>query len=673
MTRSQLLAGTSLLVPLALPLPALAQETVLDTIRVQSMRGVSTNTATAETTLDQEELDQRQASTLAELMGTVPGVTLSNAATPQGSSINIRGLGADAGVYGSNTKVNVVIDGVAKGQEEIYRQGSLLTFEPDLFKQVKVIRGPSEGFRFSSGAIGGTVEAVTKDAADFLQGDDTFAFRQRLAYESNGTGLLSSSIIAWRPDERLDVLAFYGRRESEDYKDGNGVVQADTGFELPAYLVKVKYHATPDLSFSASYSRNSIALRDVSYDFIGSAFAARVDADITDETAYLAVEYNPPNPLINLTAKLVYTDELIENVSSTTSSTIYNADNRTEKLAFVLENKAEFMTGAANHSLLTGIEVGKRERSSISHTGGSADGTPGGTDEYVAVYVTDEIDIGALTITPQLRWEKQKITSIGNANPLSPRYVPVADGQSWSDADGAAAVSARYAFTPQFAAFGTLAYNTSMPLIDDIPTAAPGTSTEIVTTEKAITYELGLSYDAASVFAAEDRLAMKLTGFKTEVWNNTTYTNYNSAAEDRVDLQGVELELSYAHPAVYVDLNASRMRAKWGDGSWFNNAPADSVQLTVGKRFMDDQLDLSVEMRHDWATNRNVQFGGTVNSSPAFTTWALSAAYKPNSGPLDGVEFRGGVENLFDTRYTPYLSSRPAPGRTFKFSVVKVF
>lgn len=665
MTRSQLLAGTSLLVPLTLSLPAVAQETVLDTVRVESMRGVSTDTATAETVLDQEELDSRQAATLAELMGTVPGVTLSNAATPQGSSINIRGLGADAGTYGSNTKVNVVIDGVSKGQEELYRQGSLLTAEPELFKEVKVIRGPAESFRFSSGAIGGTVEAVTKDAADFLEGDDTFAFRQKLAYESNSNAAVSTSILAWKPDDKLDVIGFYGYRRADDYTDGDGTVQADTAYKLPSYLVKAKYHVSEDLSFTASYSRTSNTLRDVSYDFIGSLFPVQVDADITDVTAYLQMEYNPLNPLVNVKAKLLYSDELIENLSATTSSTIYNADNRTERLAFVVENTAEFSTGVAQHSLLAGIEIGERVRSSISDTGTNAGSTPGGTDEYVALYLTDEIDIGALTLTPQLRYEAQKITSSGNS--------AVADGTSYSAADWAGALSARYAFTPQFAGFGTVAYNTNLPIIDDLTSAS-----RIDTTEKAVTYELGMSYDASDLLMSEDQLSVKLTGFRTRVWDNTTYTNYVSytdptADTSHVNISGVEFELSYANPHFYVDLNASHIRAKWGDDSWFNNAPADSVQVTLGKRFMDDQLDLSVEMRHDWATDRNYQFGGAVTSAPAFTTWSVAAAYTPDQGPLDGFEIRGGVENIFDVDYTPYLSSRPAPGRTFKVSIAKVF
>lgn len=668
MKRFRPIASATVLASFAFPaMPVQAQDFELDPIEVErSLRGVATNTATAETTLDQQELDARQAATLAELMDTVPGVTLSNAATPQGSSINIRGLGSDAGVYGSNTKVNIVLDGVSKGQEELYRQGSTLTVEPELFNEVKVIRGPAESFRFSSGAIGGTVEAVTKDAADFLEGGDTFAVRQKLSFESNGTGLQSSTILAWAPDERLDVIAFMGYREAQDYTDGAGNVAADTGYKLPSAMLKAKYRVSDALSFTASVARTKNQLRDVSFDFMGSLFPARVDADIEDTTAYLAMNYQPlGNPLVNLTAKMIYSDELIENVSSTTTSTIYNADNRTKRRALVLENQSVFATGSADHTLLAGLEIGERVRSSLSHDGSNAGSTPGGKDEYVAVYLTDEIRMGALTLTPQLRYEAQTITSDNN--------TAVADGAQFSADDWAGALSARYALTESWAVFGTAAYNTNLPIIDDLTSA-----TNIQTTEKATTYELGVSFDRQDSFAEGDRFAAKLSGFDTRIWDNTTYTNYLTYTDPTADgsnirLRGLELELSYANPAFYVDLNAARIRGTWGDGSWFNNAPADSVQLTLGKKFLDDQLNLSIEARHDWATARNVQSDGSSARSDSFTVYTVSAAYRPQSGTFKDVEFRAAIENLFDEDYQPYLSSRTAPGRSLKFSLAKVF
>lgn len=631
----------------------------------ESRRGIQTDTATSQTEISQEELDARQASTLAELLGTIPGVTLSNAATPQGSSLNIRGLGADAGVYGSNTKVSVVIDGVAKGQEELYRQGSLLTMEPELFKNVKVIRGPGESFRFSAGAIGGTVEAVTKDAADFLVDGDTFAVRQKLSYGTNADGVMSSTILAWAPNDKLDILAFYGYRKNENYTDGSGAEQSDTAFELPSSLVKLKYQATDALSLTASVSKTTNHLTDVSYDYIGSIFAARVDADIEDTTAYFALNYNPlDNDLLNLTAKLTYSDELIENISDTTSSDIYNADNRTERLAFLVENEAIFSTGTIDHTVLTGIEIGKRTRTSISHTGANVNSTPGGTDEYIAFYASDEMMLGNLTVTPQLRFEHQKLTSIGNTSVYQGVAGP-ADGTEHEKDAFVGALSARYALTDTLAVFGTLAYNENMPILDDLRDAA-----KIGVSEKATTVELGVSYDAVDVFAQNDSVKAKLTGFKTRVWDNTTYTN---SASDEIDLHGLEFEASYINTAYYIDFNASMTRGEWSDGAYFNNAPADTVQVTLGKRFMDDQLDLAVEVKHGWANSRTSGTSGATGPSADYDVVGLTAAYRPQSGWAEDLEIRASVDNLFDEYYQPYLSSRPALGRNLTLSLVKTF
>lgn len=633
----------------------------------ESLRGIQTDTATSETEISQDELDARQASTLAELLGTIPGVTLSNAASPQGSSLNIRGLGADAGTYGSNTKVSVVIDGVAKGQEELYRQGSLLTMEPELFKTVKVVRGPGESFRFSAGAIGGTVEAVTKDASDFLTDGDTFAVRQKLSYETNSEGVMSSTILAWAPDDKFDVLAFYGYRKTENYTDGSGTEQADTAFELPSRLLKFKYSPSDELSLTASVSKTQNHLEDVSYDYIGSLFPARVDADIEDTTAYLALNYNPvDNDLLNLTAKLTYSDELIENVSDTVSSDIYNADNRTERLAFMVENQAIFSTGSVDHSVLTGIEIGKRTRTSISDTGTNAGSTPGGTDEYVALYATDEMVLGNLTLTPQLRYEHQVLTSIDNEG-LYRGAAGIPDGTEFEKDAFVGAVSARYALTDSFAVFGTLAYNENMPILDDMR------STLISTSEKATTLELGVSYDAVDVFAQNDALKAKLTGFKSRVWDNTTYTNASFATGDEIDLEGLEFEASYVNTAFYMDFNASMTRGTWAGGEYFNNAPSDTAQLTLGKRFLDDQLNLAVEAKHAWANALTTGTSGATAPSDSYDVVGLTASYSPTSGMMEGIEVRASVNNLFDKTYQSYLSSRPAPGRNLTLSLAKTF
>lgn len=240
-TRTYLLAGAAFCA--VLPAHLLAQDYNLGTIVLgESLRSVQTDTASAETVIEQDELDARQASTMAELIDTVPNVTLINGGLPQGSAVSIRGLGTYAGYYGSDGKVSVVVDGVASGAEEIYRNGSMFALEPELFREVTVTRGPGEGFRYSSGAMGGTIEAQTKNASDFLEDGDTFTARQKLAYESNGDGLLSSTILAWSPDDQLEILAFAGYRTQNEREDGDGVSQDATGFDAPSALFKSTYH-----------------------------------------------------------------------------------------------------------------------------------------------------------------------------------------------------------------------------------------------------------------------------------------------------------------------------------------------------------------------------------------------------------------------------------------------
>ncbi|MEL6601585.1 MAG: ligand-gated channel, partial [Pseudomonadota bacterium] len=64
----------------------------------------------------------------------------------------------------------------------------------------------------------------TKDASDFLTEDQVFGGRQTLEYSSNGDGLLSSTILAWKPDPDLELLFNYIWREQDNQIDSNEYV-----------------------------------------------------------------------------------------------------------------------------------------------------------------------------------------------------------------------------------------------------------------------------------------------------------------------------------------------------------------------------------------------------------------------------------------------------------------
>lgn len=661
--------------------PALAQDyllgvddeiTLLDEIVVgRSKRQVKTDTAISHTNVSQQEIDDRQASTIAELIDSVPGVTLVNGHSQHGSGINIRGFGAN-GTYGTDQKVIIQVDGADVGAEELYRIGTQLFTDPALFKQVDVVRGMAGTFEYGSGAIGGMVRLETKDASDFTGGEPGFKFRQTLQYLSNGNGLNSSSILAWQPTEDFEVLAHYSHASQDTLQDGNGADILGTDHDLPSWALKMrKRFGGGDhlLTFSIS-DTESQQLGAFYNQFDATSGFAKVDRDMHSQSATLTYQYDPiNNDLINTEVILSYADLQIDssyvpgsssNQGSATFTSfdqlLYDADHRYETTKLTLKNTAifdtGFGTGNVGHELRGGIEFAHKKRKDAAFASG-------GLDDRFAAFLVDDITFGDhLTLTPALRYEAQHIA--GNRL-ISSGPPNVYSYDTYDNSALMGGISGLYRFDNGFSLFGSAAYSENLSILDDLQTPALMSSTE-----KGRTFELGAAFDQTEVFASGDTLAVKLTGYHTEVWDISSTFGIDDMAQD-----GLELEANYAlENGWYFDLNASAIRAKVtapGTSNW-PFAPADSARLTIGKRL--DMVDLSWEIART-ATMTRVSQGDPI--TPSYTVHALRATFRPQQGLLAGSEVRVGIENLLNQSYTPYLAPRTAPGRTVKISLTKTF
>ena len=646
-------------------MPAMAQEGVTDLDAVtlgKSKREVKTDTATSETTVDQEEIEDRQASTIAELVDSVPGVTLINGQTPQGSGINIRGFGANS-TYGNDQKVITQVDDADVGAEELYRIGTQLYTDPQLYKEVEVVRGMAGTFEYGSGAIGGMVRLETKDASDFTGGMPGFRLRQTLQFSTNGDGLSSSTIMAWQPTEDFEALFNYTYSEQQDQTDGAGNLIGNSAFALPSWQLKAKKtFGNGDHSLTFSLTDTNSDDSDVPYDTFqttGGSFG-NVDRAIHSRTGTLTYNFNPANDMVDLDVVLSYADQQIDTTYVDGSSPLQTgtaaafcanpffgvvcADHRYETTKLTVKNTARFDTGNVGHTLRTGIEFKRKKRL-------NATSAPGGTDDRIALFVVDDMKIGErLTLTPAIRYETQ---NIGN------------NTVSYSNDALMGGISAHYKFDNGFAVFGSAAYTENLPIIDDLTNPAYMTRSE-----KARTFELGFSYDRPDVFIPGDDLAFKLTGYKTKIWDITSYTTPTMTPITDGEMEGLELEAAYSMSGgFYMDLNANLQRGKYtvpAPGGDWSGIPADQLRLTVGKKW-NQELDLSWEVV---ASKRITTSSGTTPSSVVHN---LRATYRPQQGVLEGAELRVGVENLLDLDYTPHLATRKAPGRTVKFTIAKTF
>lgn len=658
------LLGTTALSLILAAAPALAQEAgdgFLGTLSLgKSKREVATDTATAVTEIDSREIADRQAGTMAELIDSVPGVTLVNGATAQGSGINIRGYGANS-TYGTDQKVLIQVDGVTRGSEELYRIGNQLFTDPALYKEVEVIRGTVGSFEYGSGVVGGVVRLETKDASDFTGGTPGFAYRQTFEFQSNGAGLTASSILAWQPTEKLEFLLSHTRRTLGTQSDGDGnlINPAANDVDDPSWLAKARltFGDNDEHSLTASYTSTESTEYDVPYDSFGTTTFGNVDREVNSETFMLRYGYNPlGNDLIDLTAQLSYANEEIIQTAVIPGNPLLDADHQYETTTLTLKNRARFDTGALGHSLVTGVELINRKRLNASSA-------PGGEDDRWAVFAVDEIQIGeAWTVTPALRYESSTIQ--GSTAPNDGRY---------SNDALMGGLSLRYAFGNGWSVFGSAAYTEVLPPIDDLDNIA-----RVTQSEKSRTYEIGAAYERRDAFRAGDSLSFKINAYDTKLWDVTSFVSTTIVGGipvftdlDEINTQGIEIEASYAlENGLYMDANlniadGSETTAAQIEQDWRNLA-ANSARLTLGKK-IGETYDFSWEaVAADDITVNGVRSSGYV-------THNLRATIAPQSGVWAGTEFRIGVENLFDKQYQPHLSTRAATGRNVKLTLAKTF
>lgn len=637
-------------------------------------RDIAVGSAVSQTVIDAEEIEDRQAGTIAQLIDSVPGVTLVNGNTPQGSGINIRGFGAN-NTYGTDQKVAIEIDGASVGSEELYRIGTQLFTDPLLYREATVLRGTIGSFAYGSGIVGGVVKLKTKDASDFTEGEIGFAGGQTLEYSSNGEGFSSSTTLAWQPSETAEFLLNYSYRSYEDYLDGDGDGVGNTAFTTPSGLAKAKFTfgEMNDHALTFSYSRTVADDKDVPYDQFATSGGMFGNVDRVTDTSQASVQYDydpSGNDLVDFSAILSYADQKIEYDYVPGSSPLegtptfpflvdtVNAEQRYQTTRLKLSNTARFDTGMIGHSLETGVEVQERVRKD-----NEASGAPGGQDNRFAAYLIDEMRIGNVTLTPALRYETSKVT------PENGSF------DTYENDAFMGGLALAYDFGNGVSVFGSAAYTEGLPIIDDLGSSAAAID-KMTNTEKSETYEVGASFGGTDVFTPGDTLALRGNYYFTRMWDISSYTVAGSTSTllEGVEVGGFELEASYGlQNGVYADLNAhigeGEEIAPGGDRSQWRIAAADTVNLTVGKKW-DDRLDLSWEVVH--GTDRR---DSAVDKLPDATVHNLRATFRPQQGVLEGTEFRVGLENAFDLDYVGHLSSpeRKAPGRTIKFGISKVF
>jgi len=655
---------------------------------------VAIDTPQAVTVINQADIDQLQASTTGDLFANVPGVTMVGSQRQFGEAFNIRGIGTTEN-SSDGSRVIVTVDGAPKFNEQ-YRMGSFFS-DPELYKQVEVLRGPASSTLYGAGAIGGVINFTTKDASDFIQDGNTGALRLKAGFDSNGTGTLTSAVLAQQVTDTFEILAAGNWRRREDVTLANGTVLDGSDFSTLSGLIK----GTAQLGeqeLSLSYQRWQSSAKDQAYAQTGTnAVFGVTDRDVVDQTAVLIWE-NPAtdNPWVDLKVNLSYSDtqndqtnhravvggprtvvgSVVPGVGLITADNIL-VDTRYGYKTWQLtaDNTVEWITDDFENYLTAGIQASTLERS-VVRPGNAAPlpAHPQGSEDKLGIYVQNEfIWAEKLTLIAGARGDFHWVDSSTGS--------PEINGSAFSPK-----IAAHYDVTDNIGIFASYAHTERLPTIDELYSVAVRKNASLnLAKESAETFEAGFALSGHDLLTSGDSAALKTTAFYSDLTNliasNATpavgqpaTTYYGNIGKARI--YGIEVEASYDSELLYANLAYGlTIGDNLVNNTPLTTVPQSKVALTVGIRNVEHDLDLGARLtladkgRYVVAAGA---FGGN-GTAEAYATLDLFATWKPDTGPLAGTELQLGIDNVFNADFRQNLSVDRSTGRTFKVTMAKQF
>lgn len=667
--------GTLVLLLSSVALPAVAQESPIRLEEIVLGAGqprVATETPQAVTVVDQEDIDDAQATTPAELFDDVPGIQPIGSERAAGLSFNIRGIGELAA--SDESKIIVTVDGATKFHEQ-YRVGSFFG-EPELYKRVEVLRGPASSTLYGAGAIGGTIAFETKDASDFLaDGEDNF-LRFRLGGESNGAGGFGSVIFATRPSDRAEFLGALTYRMADDYEDGDGNAIPGSEFDTVSGLVKGTFRLDEAQSVRLSYQAFESDLDNTAYSQTGTIDSfGTIDRRVFDQTVTLGYENTAPvNDMVDLDVTLFYSDTDVSQGDASLASGPFvsplfaDSDYAYETLGTKIENTSYLTLGGGWDAYLTyGVQAQQQDR--VAETdAGSLGFHPEGTDTRVGAYFQGEfVWNDRLTLIPGIRVDRSMLEPSDD--------VPGGEDQDINSVSPK--LAALYKFNDNFSIFGSLSQTERAPTLDEIYStdlSEGETAALFLEPEEARAAEFGFAYGTT---LGDGRFGVKTTAFFYDIENlierdsreNTPF--YRQIGE--ATIEGIEIEAGYQSDhffgrAAYTYVDGEDEET----GDRLQSIPAENLVLTAGTRFSEQGIELG------WQGTfvDDISYPATGGGADDFGGYAVHDVYaewSPQSGPLEGFGLRAGVDNVFDRDYRNSLAGDDEPGRNFKVALTRGF
>ncbi|HKU98604.1 MAG TPA: TonB-dependent hemoglobin/transferrin/lactoferrin family receptor [Vineibacter sp.] len=607
-------------------------------------------------TVTRQTVDFRMPQRIDDLLRDLPGVEISGGPRPGAGEPNVRGLEGE--------RVLIRLDGARQDFQSGHKGRIFL--DPDLIKQVDVVRGPNSVL-YGSGALAGVINITTRDATDFLRPGEKAGYRVKTGFQSVND-MAMAQVVGFANVAGFDLLGGLTYRSSANYSFGGKGHLANSGAEVVSGLVKAGY--TFQQGQRLGLSLIAFDDRDVSTTAPNTA-ATTSPADRTTQQFTGSISYDhrdPDLPWLDLKAvayhNRVYIRERLLRPSAFTGPRLDETALRTTGAD--VQNTSRFRISDAVAVALTYGVDGRIESTDGERNNNPRPEFPDARGRVAGAFVQPEIRFwNSVSLTPGVRFDyyyrapgSSAVGSTLSESRVSPRIGAQWDAAKWFSVYALYAEAFRAPSLSELYVSGT-----HFPGNRFIPN--PNLKPEIGKNK-----EIGVTFKFDDALQTGDQLRLRVSGFHTNyrdfidlIVTATTTTPTNVT---RATIYGAEFEGGYRSGNWFGSLGAALIR---GENKVTNqplaSIPGDKVALTVGRQI--PEWDLVIGGRAKVVAHQHRVPTGTSKTG-GYALFDLFLSWQPSDGPLRGARFDVGIDNLTDKRYRDHLTPNLDPGRNFKLA-----
>lgn len=517
--------------------------------------------------IDATAPENQTASSAADLLRTVPGLTLDGTGRTNGQDVNLRGY--------DRRGVLVLVDGVRQGTDTGHLNSTFL--DPALIKRIEVVRGPS-ALLYGSGALGGVIAYDTADAKDLLEAGQNSGYRV-FGTAATGDHSLGMGASTYGRTDTLDGLLAWSSRDRGDLRQSDGTT-APNDEAINNMLAKGswKIDSAQTLAGSLRYYNNDA--REPKNPQTSAADATSnpmTDRSTIQRDAQLTYTLAPvDNDWLNADARLYWSEARINAQNPDATNEFRKQTTKGGKI----DNRSRLFTDSfASHLLTYGGEYYRQEQ----RPGGATTGFPEAKIDFSSGWLQDEITLRDLPVTllGGTRYDSYRGSSDGYAD---------VDADKWSSRAGMTVTPADWLML-----FGSWAQAFRAPTMGEMYNDAkhfsigrfytnywvpnPNLRPETNETQE---YGFGLRFD--DLLMASDALEFKASYFDTKAKDYIS-TNVDFAAATTMSynvpnakIWGWDVMAKYSADLFSLDMAYNRTRGKDTDtGEYISSINPDTV------------------------------------------------------------------------------------------------